>query len=52
MMGVSPLVQMISLFPPKGLATEGHPVGELAMSHRPLVSWVEDLAMAGDERGY
>ena len=36
----------------KDVATKGHSVGELARSHRPLVSWVEDLAMAGDEKGY
>jgi len=40
------------MVPQKDVATKGHSVGELAMSHRPLVSWVEDLAMAGDERGY
>jgi hypothetical protein len=36
----------------KDVAAEGHFVGELAMSHRPLVSGAEDLAMADDERGY
>ena len=36
----------------KHVAVEGHSVGELAMSHGPLVSWVENLAMAGNERGY
>jgi hypothetical protein len=36
----------------KDVVAEGHFVGELAMSHRPLVSEAEDLAMADDERGY
>ena len=33
------------------MAVEGHSMGELAMSHRPLVSRVGNLAMASDERG-
>ena len=37
---------------PKDVAVEGHFMGELSMSHRPLVSQVANLAMASDERGY
>ena len=40
------------MVPQKDVASWGHSVGELAMNHRPLVSWVENMAMAGDERGY
>lgn len=36
----------------KGAAAEGYSEGEFAMSHWPLVSWVDDLAMASDERVY
>ena len=36
----------------KDVAIVGHFVGELVMSHGPLASWVENLAMVSDERGY
>ena len=36
----------------KDVAANGHSVGELVMSPRPLVSWAEDLATTDDERGY
>ena len=34
------------------MAIAGHSLGKLAMSHGPLASWVEVLAMASDEGGH
>jgi hypothetical protein len=35
----------------KDVAGQGHSLGELALNHRCLASWVEDLAVASGKRG-
>jgi hypothetical protein len=40
------------MFSQKDVASQGHSLGESALSHGPLAPWVEDLAMADGERGY
>ena len=40
------------MVPEEDVATVGHSLGEVVMSHGRLASWVEGSAMAGDERGH
>jgi hypothetical protein len=40
------------MIPQEEVASRGHSLGELALSHRPMASWAEDLAMAHGKRGY
>jgi hypothetical protein len=40
------------MVPQKDVAGQGHALGEFVMSHGPLASWVEDLVMIGEEKGY
>jgi hypothetical protein len=50
--GCRPIGMDDPVVPQKDVAGRGHSLGELALIHGHLASWVEDLAVAGGEGGY